>query len=335
MTTQGLVFILHGPRAAPVADEVAAALAPRTIIKRPMAEEDQRTVVFGAGAVCVVIWTPRMRLQDGVARVLQTLPAAQAKAVIYQRSGAPLPQEFYDASFHIVEGSENVADDAERLREAVAQAEAQPGPAHPRGNRSTPRLATKTAHPPVSQARRRMAARSAMGLALTFAVVGVVGPWISNQADADHRGPRNARADRDAPPPTGEAAETQAVLEPTPVEDPLTLLVREAPSEAPVVRASLQPDPRESTPVAEARPDAADASALPPHAVASPTANAPAPSASAAPATLPADIVNDIDDAAKTGETPAPDHEASAAAEHEYASFSALSFHKERLKTTL
>jgi hypothetical protein len=56
--TSGIVFILHGPSDAPYAAELAEALSPHLAFPVALsADAQKRATQYGAGAVCVVLWT--------------------------------------------------------------------------------------------------------------------------------------------------------------------------------------------------------------------------------------------------------------------------------------
>jgi hypothetical protein len=151
------------------------------------------------GAVCVVVWSGSAL--DARADVLHAVSHGAPSAVICRVSGAPVPHEFDSAAFVVVDVAGDAQADAPLIREAVVQIGRGHADRSARPGRRRASLGSSAAlyaeGPPPSKS-RKLPVRSAVGLAATLAIVGVVAPTIgprgATSAEPDHRDPADDQA---------------------------------------------------------------------------------------------------------------------------------------------
>jgi hypothetical protein len=175
--SDAIVFVLHAPADEAAAIELASALAPLRAQAVRLGEPASAAVRFGAGARCVLLWSAHASQLD--ASVLGAALGHDAATFILCR-GAINSTEFTARGFQVVEGSGDAAADAAKLQTVIADSTR--GELSAGKMRSVPHAAV-TAETPVVK-NRTLAVRSAVGLAATVAVAGVIAPVIGQRASA-------------------------------------------------------------------------------------------------------------------------------------------------------
>lgn len=219
----GIVFVLHVAADEKFAAGLAAALAPTPAFPALLPVAGAGSVEYGMGAVCVVVWSEAAL--DARQDVLHAHGASNV--VICRVGGAPVPNEFDGAAFVVVDVAGDTSADAPLVHEAIARIGRGRAERSSRPGRRRASLGSSAAlyaeGPPPSKS-RKLPVRSAMGLAATLAIVGVVAPTIgprgATSAEPDHRDPADDQAALEAasvaaddanPGVTGESAETARV----------------------------------------------------------------------------------------------------------------------------
>lgn len=200
MMSDSLVFVLHGEADEKAAAELAVALSPLHAFPAPLPENGDAGVRFGMGAVCVVLWTPQVN--GSVAEVLAAVAGANGNVVVLRRDGAATPSEFARAGFVIVDSAGDTAAEAAVVQAAVSSiAQASEGAGRLAGGPA--KLAAAPSGQPVrgSPRARKLALRSAVGLAATMAIASVVAPIVSPHAavSGGDAADNDARADSSLP----------------------------------------------------------------------------------------------------------------------------------------
>lgn len=209
--TNRIVFVLHSAADKDYAAELARALAPLPAFPAPLDACNGRGVQFGAGAVCVVVWTQELHQLELTDVVLAAVAGAVANFVIFRAGAQPLDALRHRA-FACLPEQGDVAADARRLRAGIAAQQSQTERQDRLGRPAQSPQIGRLARPEPQRGRRSMAVRSAYGLAVTLAVVGVAAPVIagrtgSTNVEPDHAAPRAAAA---APAPAATGAELTA-----------------------------------------------------------------------------------------------------------------------------
>lgn len=197
--TNRIVFVLHSAADKEYAAELAGALVPLPAFPVPLLDTcSGRGVQFGAGALCVVVWTQELHQPELTDAALVAVAGAVANFVIF-RAGAQPPEALRLRAFACLPEQGEVAADANRLREGIAAHQRQTERQDEFGRRAQSPQIGRPARPEPQRGRRSMAVRSAYGLAVTLAVVGVAAPVIagrtgSTNAEPDSAAPRAAAA---------------------------------------------------------------------------------------------------------------------------------------------
>lgn len=214
--TNRITFVLHSTADKEYAAELAEALAPLTAFPVPLDACSGRGVQFGAGAVCVVVWTQDLYQPELTDVVLAALAGSIANFVIFRAGARPL-ETLRQRAFACLPEQGNVAADADRLREGITAQQSHAERQDRFGRPAQSPQIGRPARPESQRGRRSMAVRSAYGLAVTLAVVGVAAPVIagrtgSTTAEPDRAAPLAAAATA-APTATGaELTAEEAVL---------------------------------------------------------------------------------------------------------------------------
>jgi hypothetical protein len=166
-----VLFVLHAPAEETYATQLAAALSPLPAF--PLAAQSgERALQFGAGIICVVVWTPAMAAIGGGAFD----PATTIICNIGAKAGID--------AFATLNGVGDAGADAVALQTPLAALHALAGG---RGSRvrigDGPRMGA-TADATLERGKQPFAMKSAYGVAATLAVVGVMAPTIMERAQA-------------------------------------------------------------------------------------------------------------------------------------------------------
>lgn len=201
-----IAFVLHGSADQQYAAALAEGLAPMVALATPFPQRGGAQ--FGSGAACVIVWSENagVRARD----ISEALAHCRANVVVCRIGAASTPPEFSSAPFLVVDGTGEAARDTTNIREAIAAIDGRLSAPHSskQSRLNSPGLYSAPPAPSAERADKRMAVRSAYGLAATLAVVGFVAPSIGQRAVAtglDHDAPAPA-APIAAPIPTQAAA---------------------------------------------------------------------------------------------------------------------------------
>ncbi len=185
-----MVFVLHDAADDEYAKAIAAGLAPRVVFATPLPQASVPTR-FGAGAVCVVLWTPKLAAAQGLARVQAALPKAGGNVLICSVAGQDTPAALNDYGIMTMAGRadvdvDNVAAGLDYIAAGMAE--------HDKLSRGHSKAAPKLGASALAVNRRdgNLAARSAYGLALTLAAAGVTAPLITQMAQASGENVKSA-----------------------------------------------------------------------------------------------------------------------------------------------
>lgn len=175
--THSPIFVLHDSAKEEQVQQIIQALAPLMALATPFASV--RESQFGPGAVCVVLWTPG--LSEHVMDLLPVLRGAEGRTIVCCPHGVEAPPAFASAGFTIVRFMGEPNEDAETLRQAMQNAK--------HAAASVSRFTSPAQQTNNSHGFRRLAARSAVGLAATLAMVAIVGQLMQAQSaqSAAHR----------------------------------------------------------------------------------------------------------------------------------------------------
>jgi hypothetical protein len=190
--SDGIVFVLHVAADEKLAAGLAAALAPAPAFPALLPKAGAGSVEYGMGAVCVVVWSEAAL--DARADVLNAVSHGAPNAVICRVASAPVPDEFENTACVVVDIGGDPPSDAPHVREAIARIGRERADRSARPGRRRASLGSSAAlyaeGPPPSKS-RKLPVRSAVGLAATLAIVGVVAPTIgprgATSAEPDHR----------------------------------------------------------------------------------------------------------------------------------------------------
>jgi len=210
-----MIFVLHAVADKARGEHLAAALASLGAHATGIGPRGDRNVQFGAGSLCVIVWSGAVT-RDVAGAMLEATSNAWSNTVICRFGDGDAPMTFGGAP--VVDMRPEGAIETLRglLSDIVAQREAsRQAPRGPKLNEAT--LAKSNAP--------SFALRSTYGLAATLAVVGVVAPSIIERAQATS--PADQGAVPDLPMLTPEATTTleiapnaveMATLEPSHVQ---------------------------------------------------------------------------------------------------------------------
>jgi len=160
--SDGISFVLHAPADEAYAASLAGEIGALTLKLEAGAVS---SLQFGSGVVCIVVWSEALRPQGDA-----LLGALESGVVLVSRvNGAPLPQAW--AGFDAIE-ARGAATDAVEI---AALAQTYRVAAFDR-SAQLQGVAAATKQP--------LAARSAYGMAATFAVASLIAPWIMDRAQA-------------------------------------------------------------------------------------------------------------------------------------------------------
>jgi hypothetical protein len=232
--TDGIVFVVHGGADERYAAALGAALG---AFPAPLPASAASGIQFGAGSICIVVWTQDLQMRGAADNVAHVVARARLNTVICRLGGAPAPPAL--AGLPVLDGQGEAVADAAALREALQRIRAA---AAERGVRkrgqATPRLGAASSEQGsrIGGGRRQFAVRSAYGMAATLAVAGVAASTIGQRAqatgaDPQNLGPNQAHAARLEPSPATLTA-AQAVFEAAPTATPALDAWLAAPPEA-------------------------------------------------------------------------------------------------------
>ncbi len=160
--SDGISFVLHAPADEAYAASLAGEIGALTLKLEAGAVS---SLQFGSGVVCIIVWSEALRPQSDA--LLGAL--ASAVVLVSRVNGAPLPQSW--AGFDVIDARGAAADAAELA--AIAQ---------------TYRVAafdrSAQLQGAAASTKQPFAARSAYGMAATFAVASLIAPWIMDRAQA-------------------------------------------------------------------------------------------------------------------------------------------------------
>lgn len=188
--TDKIALVLHADADETYAAALAVALAPMRAIATSLAKA--RELTFGAGARCVVVWTPaavedcakQLSATAGVGDAAICLPS---EVVAICLRGAAVADAFKPGT-RVLIGSENPREDALIIRDALAQLENFNADAPGDGRSKSYRAAMDGGHKPGFSDKpnpaAKLMARSAFGMAATIAVVAFASQYIGSRARA-------------------------------------------------------------------------------------------------------------------------------------------------------
>ncbi|MBN8605800.1 MAG: hypothetical protein J0L81_02705 [Caulobacterales bacterium] len=172
----GVILVLHGHADAVYAANLARALAPLSAVAVRIDDPSAGPIHLGAGATCMVVWTPRFASECDLPALLGTLQDSFSIVCAYRCQVA-------DALRYRVRDIVDIcgipATDAQNLRDLLgAQAE------------RPMRMPAQIAAASIAAAPARgnaMLARSALSLTATLAIAGAVSPIVIERAAATSR----------------------------------------------------------------------------------------------------------------------------------------------------
>lgn len=156
------LFVLHAP-----ADSAYATALATELDGLPLAQG--AAVQFGANVHCVQVWSGHGDLSN-----------TPNNTIVCRLSDAPMPAALRALKAMNAQG--DAAIDAATLRPLIAALQADRAEKATRARGAAPRLGAAAA--PQEARKPSLAARSAYGMAATFAVAGVIGPMIMERAQA-------------------------------------------------------------------------------------------------------------------------------------------------------
>lgn len=186
-----IALVLHEDADEKYAAALAAALTPVRAITTAFAKA--RDLKLGAGATCVIVWTPAVaddRAKDleefvGVVEPGACLPSGVIGVCL---PGAAPPEIFARTGVRTLVGNGNPDEDAAAARESLTQLEAldadSPAHARSRSYRAAMGGAHRAGFSANSKPAARLMARSAVGMAATIAVVAFASQYIGSRARA-------------------------------------------------------------------------------------------------------------------------------------------------------
>lgn len=197
--TSSIVIVLHGPADAAYAAELAGALSPHLAFPVALSLGAERPTQYGAGAVCVVLWTQDAASRALAGEIARAMHGAVSSALVCRLGQAPLPADFSANACIQVHQQAGAQDVATPLRNAIERRlqEWEERSAGPRRS-ARPSLDAAVAQASSASGGRRMVVRSAWGLAATMAVVGVAAPVVSDRAGAANIPPDQGAAPNEA-----------------------------------------------------------------------------------------------------------------------------------------
>ncbi|HRE43776.1 MAG TPA: hypothetical protein PKY87_07375, partial [Terricaulis sp.] len=222
-----MVFVLHNGADQKYAAELAEALAPIPAIAAPLPEGEAQRLMFGRGAACVLVWSGAASQAEAFASALPE--GASAVALALNDNAAP---GLLSGRASIVRGAGAPAADAESLRGAIAQ---MLGALRSRLTGNTRRGASPSLAVPTdtSQADRKpMLARSAFGLTVSLAVVGIGASFISSRTQAASATPNPVETSAAAAPVAAPAVVEAAAAETAVIDAAAIAPVEAAPANA-------------------------------------------------------------------------------------------------------
>jgi hypothetical protein len=241
--TDGPVFVLHDESDRAYAERLAGALAPLAAFPVDLRPGGDREIQYGSGAICVLLWSPRMCSQEIADRALSALGKMRGNAAVCRLDAAP---QFNGGTCETVQASNDLdAVSAEiravvtRLRQQLSQRGAQRG-------RTAPKLAHaggSAGSAPQPRGKADGSMRSAYGLAATLAVVGIIAPTVTYRAGATNL------------PPTAEREGSASTSSDAPAAD----VAREDEQRAEFASTNSSAIQREIAPIAHERADRAPA----------------------------------------------------------------------------
>lgn len=174
----GIVFLLHLEKDEAYAAALAAALAPRAVFPAPFSMA--QSLSFGAGAVCVVLWTPEWAAAGGAAQLTSLCPHPERNALVVALRGATPAPEFVHANIALISAGGDAASDAAHIGSALDELADQADAKQGRVYRA--RLGAGAASNASDQAARsNTLVRSAIGLAATVGVVFVASQSVAGR----------------------------------------------------------------------------------------------------------------------------------------------------------
>ena len=180
----GVILVLHGHSDAVYAANLARALAPLPAVAVRVDDPAAGPVQLGAGATCMVVWTPRFASECGAPELLATLQDSFSIVCAYR---CQVPDVLRYRVREIVDICGIPATDAQNLCDVLAAQAERPA-----------RIPAQIAAASIAAAPARggaMLARSALSLTATLAIAGAVSPIIIERAAA------TSRADASSPSP--------------------------------------------------------------------------------------------------------------------------------------
>jgi hypothetical protein len=168
-----MIFVLHASADKARGEELAAVLAPAPVFPTCVGAEGVSRVQFGAGSLCVLVWSSSVT-REVAAAMLNAVSNAWSQTVICRFGEGSAPMMFGGAPVIDMRqaGAGRALTDA--LQGLVDNGEGRRGPSP---KLSAPAVAVKGNS-------SNFAVRSTYGLAATLAVVGVIAPSIIERAQA-------------------------------------------------------------------------------------------------------------------------------------------------------
>lgn len=177
-----VTFLLHQDEDGAYAAALAQALAPRLVL--PSAMSDAAKLGFGAGAICIALWSAAWTPVCSAAALVDLVTSKGSDALIVCLGGVAPAPEFVSARLSVAHAVGEVGADAAVIEAALDTLDRMA--ANDGFGAYRARLGTGvTARPSAKREwTRKMAARSAAGIAATVGVVVVASQYVNGRATA-------------------------------------------------------------------------------------------------------------------------------------------------------